>query len=239
MQTTSALYKTIIAGEHWFETRVTIDGNTLAEDTIFSIDRDRPGMTENRPSIGGALSSTLRLTILYPDFTIPPRAAVVVEYRARNATQTSEWLAAGTYFIDTRKRNASYNAVDTLEITAYDAMIKTEQDYPDTNHSWPYRDRAVAAEIAQTIGVTVDSRTYDFLTAGYMVDLPAQYTMRETLEHIAAMNGGNFVITAENKLLFVPLYGIDPEENLTGSYLAVEGGTDAVQAGGEGWYILV
>lgn len=239
MQTTSALYKSIIAGEHWFETRVAINGNEVNEDTIFSIDSDRPGMVANHPSIGGALSASLRMTLLNPSFSIPQRAEIVVEYRAKNETQTSEWLAAGTYYIDTRKRNASYNAVDTMDITAYDAMIKTEQDYPDTEHDWPYQDRSVVAEIATTIGVTVDSRTNSFLTRRDMVDLPVNYTMREVLEHIAGANCGNFVITADNKLLFVPLYGLDPEENLVGNYLTPESSTEALQFGGEGWYILV
>ena len=246
MQTTSALYKTIIAGEHWFETRATLldasgNGHELGEDAILSLDRDRPGMAANRPSIGGALASTLRLTILQPTgYTIPQRGQITVEYRARSASQTSEWLAAGTYYIDTRKRNRAYTtAMDTLEITAYDAMIKAEQDYPDTEHDWPYLDRSVVAEIASAIGVTVDSRTNGFLTRRYMVDLPLNYTMREVLEHIAGANGGNFIITADNKLLFVPLFGLDPEENLVGTYLSAEGGANALTFGTEGWYILV
>lgn len=287
MQTTSALYKSIIASEpHWFETYITVNGNTVNEDEIFSLDRSRPGMSQNYPSIGGALSSTLTLTILNPSFTIPKMAEIKVYYRAvcetgggsdthlvngilsgdfqmldgdildlgPNATlvngivvftdsaaehKTSEWIAAGTYYIDTRAHNQSYNGIDTLDITAFDAMMKAEKEYPDTTHDWPYTDKSVVAEIASTIGVTVDSRTYQFLTAGYQIEAPTGYVMREVLEHIAAMYGGNFVITAENKLLFVPLYGLDPEENLTGSYLAVDGSTDALTFGGEGWYILV
>lgn len=240
MQETSALYKSIIATEpHWFETYITVNGNTVNEDEIFSLDRSRPGMSQNYPTVGGALSSTLTLTILNPSFTIPKMAEIKVYYRAKNDTQTSEWIAAGTYYIDTRAHNQSYNGIDTLDITAFDAMMKGEKEYPDTAHDWPYTDISVVAEIASTIGVTVDSRTYQFLTSGYQIEAPTGYVMREVLEHIAAMYGGNFVITAENKLLFVPLYGLDPEENLTGSYLAAEGSTDALTFGGEGWYILV
>lgn len=286
MQTTSALYKEIIATEpHWFETYITVNGNTVNEDEIFALDRSRPGMSQNYPSIGGALSSTLTLTILNPSFSIPKMAEIKVYYRAvcgktsgsdpylvngvvsggdmsmsgdtlvlpnatlsngivtfgssSTTTKVSEWIKAGTYYIDTRLHNQSYNGIGTLDITAFDAMMKAEKDYPDTTHDWPYTDISVVAEIASTIGVTVDSRTYQFLTAGYQIEAPTGYVMREVLERIAAMYGGNFVITAENKLLFVPLYGLDPEENLTGSYLAVEGSTDALTFGGEGWYILV
>lgn len=239
MQTTSALYKSIIAGEHYFETKITLNGNELTEDKILSLDRDRPGMNGNIPTVGGAICSTKQMTIINPSFSIPPKAEIKVYIRARNATQTSEWLKAGTYYIDTRAKSESDSEIETLTITAFDSMIKTESEYPDTNHNWPYLDKLVVAEIAQFIGVTVDIRTNENLTASYMEELPIGYVMREVLEHIAAANCGNFVITAENKLLFVPLLGLDPELNLVGNYLTPEGSTDALQFGNEGWYILV
>lgn len=239
MQTTSALYKQIVSGRHWFNTKITIAGNTLLETQIKEIETERPGINAEIPSVGGALSATLQMTVINPSFTIPVRAEIVVYYRACNETQTSEWLKYGTFYIDTRETSANYNAVQTITITAFDSMIKTEADYPDTDHDWPYLDRLVVAEIAQAIGVAVDSRTYDNLDVGYMVNPPTGYVMREVLEHIAAANCGNFVITAENKLLFVPLIGLDPEQNLVGRYLKDETSTDALTFGDEGWYILV
>lgn len=239
MQSTSALYKSIIAGEHYFETKISIDGNEMTEGEIFSLSKDRPGMAGNTPTVGGAVCSTKQMTIINPAFAIPERAEIKVYVRARNATQTSEWLPSGTYYIDTRAKGVTDSGIDTLTISAFDAMIKTEADYPNTNHNWPYRDRLVVAEIASAIGVSVDSRTNGNLTAGYMVELPTGYVMREDLEHIAAANCGNFVITAENKLLFVPLIGLDPEENLVGRYLKTETTTEALTFGNEGWYILV
>ena len=240
MQQTSALYKQIVASvPHWFETKATLNGNTLDETQLMSVDSKRPGINEEIPSVGGALSATLTMTIIDQGFTIPTRAEIVVYYRAANGTDVSEWLPYGTFYVDTGARNASYNAVETIEFTAFDSMIKAEADYPDTDHAWPYLDKDVVAEIAEAIGVDVDSRTNDNLTAGYMVELPSEYVMREVLEHIAAANCGNFVITAENELLFVPLIGLDPEANLVGNYLTPEGSTDALMFGDEGWYILV
>ena len=239
MQTTSALYKSIVAGEHYFETKISINGNEMTEDKILSLSKDRPGMTGSTPTVGGAVCSTKQMTIINPAFEIPERAEIKVYVRARNATQTSEWLPSGTYYIDTRVRGATDSGIDTLTINAFDSMIKTESDYPDTNHDWPYLDKLVVAEIAQTIGVSVDSRTNGNLTVDYMVNPPVGEVMREVLEHIAAANCGNFVITAENKLLFVPLLGLDPELDLVGNYLTPEGSTDALQFGSEGWYILV
>lgn len=239
MQTTSALYKQIVSGRHWFNTKITIAGNTLLETQIKEIEAERPGINAEIPSVGGALSATLQMTVINPSFTIPTRAEIVVYYRACNETQSSEWLDYGTFYIDTRETSANYNAVQTVAITAFDSMIKTEADYPDTDHDWPYLDKLVVAEIAQAIGIEVDSRTYGSMTVDYMVNPPTGEVMREVLEHIAAANCGNFVITAENKLLFVPLIGLDPEQNLVGRYLTPEGSTDALTFGDEGWYILV
>jgi len=239
MQTTSALYKQIVSGRHWFNTKITIAGNALLETQIKEIETERPGINAEIPSVGGALSATLQMTVINQSFTIPTRAEIVVYYRACNETQTSEWLKNGTFYVDTRETSANYNAVQTIEITAFDSMIKTESDYPDTDHDWPYLDKLVVAEIAQAIGVEVDSRTYGNMTAEYMVNPPTGEVMREVLEHIAAANCGNFVITAENKLLFVPLIGLDPEQNLVGRYLKSETTAEAITFGDEGWYVLV
>lgn len=235
MQSTSTLYKTIVGGEHWFETRITIDGNTYGEDKIISLTRSKKAFPGNSPSVGSAIAAIMDLIIIKPSFAIPPRAQIVVEIRALNKTQTSEWIPQGTYFIDTRKERLTRSGEKLLEISAYDAMIKAEADYPDTEHAWPYKDTLVVAEIASTIGVTVDSRTNSFMSSADMIQLPAEYTMREVLEHIAGAYGGNFVVTNENKLLFVPLYGLDYTEN--GSYLADENG-NALQFGNERWFIF-
>lgn len=240
MQTTSAIYKQIVGTTgHWFETKLRIAGNEITERQIISLDREMQGMTERKPTVGGALAASIRLTILTPSFTIPRMGEIAVFVRACTAAQKSEWLPAGVYYTDTRAAKQTENGVGLMEITAYDAMLKGEQSYPDTAHSWPFLDRSVVAEIAASLGVTVDARTNGFLTAGYLIDLPVNYTMRETLEHIAGAYGGNFIITQENKLLFVPLYGLDPEDSITGSYLCVEGSEDALLLGNEGWYILV
>ena len=242
MQNTSATYQEIVSGSHWFETalRIYTDSSNyqiLYEDNIISAKISRPGMSDSKPSVGGALASTLDLEIVTPSFTIPRMAKIITYFKAVNSEEASGWFPSGTWWIDTR--SVAAGDFSTTTITAFDAMMFGEQEYPDTVHSWPYLDKNVVAEIASTIGVTVDSRTNDFLSSAYMIELPADYTMREVLEHIAAMYCGNFVITAENKLLFVPLYGLEPEDSITGRYLKDEGSTDALQFGEEDWYILV
>lgn len=148
----------------------------------------------------------------------------------------SEWIQQGVYFVDTREVIKSDSGEDVLAIHGYDAMLIAEQNYPSSNHSWPYKDALVVAEIASAIGVSVDSRTSSYLTAGHMIDLPIGYTMREVLERISGMNCGSFVFSPIGELLFVPLYGFDYE--VTGDYLADES-NNALVFGNEGWCILV
>lgn len=238
MQTTSALYKSIIAGNHWFESRLVIDNvGTFSETDLFSISVQNNAVN-GKPEIGKAVSAEINVKMLTPSTAIPRMATLRPSVRVCNATQQSEWIPQGVYFIDTREVTNNNDGLNILTLNGFDAMMKAEQDYPDTSHDWPYRDNLVVAEIASAMGVTVDSRTNAFITSGYMIDLPLGYTMRETLEHIAVMYAGNFVMSNEGKLLFVPLYGLNADEWLTGNYLA-DGNGNALTFGNEGWYILV
>lgn len=162
----------------------------------------------------------------------------IVYFRETITPETSEWLQMGVFYIDTRETTHNYDSVDRLTIHGYDKMLFAEADYPSTNHAWPYKDSYVVQEIAATMNVAIDPRTLAYITGGFMIQLPTDYTMRETLGHIACAYAGNFVISAEGKLLFLPLMGLDQEENTVGSYLADENG-DALLLGNEGWYILV
>ena len=158
---------------------------------------------------------------------------------------TSEWLQMGVYYIDTRQTTHNDDGVDKLTIHGYDAMLFGEADYPDTDDAdWPKTDIAVLQEIAQAMGVTLDTRTYNpqtgkgYITAGYEIQLPTAYSMRETLGHIAGAYGGNFVLSGQGELLFLPLMGLSMEDDTVGSYLADES-NNALLFGNEGWYILV
>lgn len=240
MQSTSALYKTIVADpNHWIENRLVITGvGTFAETQLFSV--ETTGNTvENKPQVGHAVSGEVNIKMVNPSATIPRMAELKPQYRAvriNNGTQeTSEWLAKGVYYIDTRSISQGASE-EVLTMHGYDAMLKGEQDYPSSGHDWPYIDKSVVAEIASAIGVSVDARTNEYLTAGYMIGLPLGYTIREVLSQIAGAYGGNFIISNEGKLLFVPLYGFDP--SIIGNYLADENG-NALVFGNEGWYILV
>lgn len=250
MQETSALYKQILEAEpHWFETKLVLEEHAslmdeseptfdVTESMLRSVKRDRPGVGSEYPSVGNALSASLSVEMDQLDWILDPMEKIEVYVRAvglvNGVEETSEWISQGTYFMDTREMTG----YGTLIITAYDAMLKTEKTYPDTNHEWPYPDIDVLAEIAQDIDVTLDQKTIDIVTASLMIELPADYTEREVLCMIASAYAGNFVITDRNTLLLVPLYGTD-EENITGDYLADDDGVTALVFGDEGWFILV
>lgn len=110
----------------------------------------------------------------------------------------SEWLPKGTYWIDTREI-----VNDRIRIHGYDAMMKAEDDYPSSDMEWPAKDIDVVLEIAAAIDVEVDPRTVALMTAAFPIQLPTQYSMRETLAGIAGLYGGSFIMNDLGKLQLI------------------------------------
>ena len=228
MQSTSALYQTIIAGDHWFETRLIIDGvGTYGETDLFAMSTTHE-MFHNSPTIGSAVAGEITVKMVYPqDVTIPAMAKLLPQVRACNATQQSEWLSQGVYYIDTRERTVTEYGESVLELHGYDAMLKAEQMY-NGRITGDSTDIQMVNEIAYQMGVSVDSRTNTLMTAAYNIPLPTGYSYREVLGYIAAMYVGCFIITDEGKLRLVSITELPPETN----YLIDEQG-DAITFGGD------
>lgn len=229
MYTTSLFYRTIIAeANHWFETQVVIAGNTCSQSEIMSVSADYRMFTENQPTVGGCLAGELSVSLLNPAFAIPRMAIVEPYVRVTDGTQTSEWIPQGKFYIDTREVTNNDDDLPILSLHCYDAMLKTEADYPSTTHSWPYADTAVVQEIATTLGFGVDDRTWDLMTRNYQISLPAGYSMREVLSNIAGMYAGNWIMNYDGELLLVAVNGLPPETN----YL-IDSIGDAITFGGD------
>lgn len=228
MQTTSALYQTIIAGDHWFETRLIIDGvGTYGETDLFAMSTTHE-MFHNSPTIGSAVAGEITVKMVYPqDVTIPAMAKLLPQVRACNATQQSEWISQGVYYIDTRERTVTEYGESVLELHGYDAMLKAEQMY-NGRITGDSTDIQMVNEIAYQMGVSVDSRTTALMTAAYTIPLPTGYSYREVLGYIASMYVGCFIITDEGKLRLVSITELPPETN----YLIDEHG-DAITFGGD------
>ena len=230
MQTTSALYQSIIGNDnHWFETRLVIDGvGTYGETDLFSIYTSHQ-MFHGSPTIGSAVAGEVTIKMVYPvGVTIPTMAKLMPQVRVCNATQQSEWLAQGVYFIDTRERTVTEAGESVLELHGYDAMLKAEQDFQSNTITGDSVDTDMVDEIASIMGVSVDPRTYDVMTASYTIPLPTGYSCREVLGYIAAMYVGAFIITDTGELRLVSILELPPETN----YLIDQVG-DAITFGGD------
>lgn len=203
MQSTSAAWRALAqTGEARLETVAVIDGTEYAAISAPQISR---ALMQDGLSVGNAVSATCRLTVLTDD-DIPRAASVAVRMRLADGTTASEWLPAGTFYVSHRERDA-VTGLTTLD--CYDAMLKANAAY-DRDGAWPRSMAAVAGEIAQALGVTMDPRTVLQSGDDFRVLLPeAGATMRDVLSGIASAHGGNWALTPENRLRLVPLASAD------------------------------
>jgi len=226
MRTTSDLYKTILLdSNHVKETKVNVAGVEYLENEGLIHVSTSGSLYEFGPaSIGGAASGEIDLVIIPGKNTIPRQAKIEVFVRLVLGDQASDWIPRGVFHIDTRDEDKVTGA---LTIHGFDAMLKAEQPYlPEGDvGEWPRTMQIVAEEIASLMGVEIDQRTA--LNAGYMVDYPNELTMREVLRYIAAAHAGNWIMSADGRLLLVPLAGIPAETY----YLVTEDG-DSITFGG-------
>ena len=226
MQPVSATYETLLARGAPKEVRCIIAGTTYTQAKIVSA-TIRAALFDKAATIGNAPAKELNL-VLRNYGSIPRMAQIQVQFRLNDGTTQSEWLPKGTFYIDTRDEG---NGI--ISITAYDAMLKADQNYTTSGNQggWPKTDLQVVQNICSRIGVTLDSRTQAILTGGYQIQYPGfgedAYTMRELLQFIAQMYAGNFWINDMNKLMLVGLGDFPPETN----YLVTENG-DAILIGG-------
>lgn len=212
MQSTSALYNNIVAGEHEFQFRLIIDGvGTFGEDQIESISTSIQ-MFDGTPDVGKAVAGEVTISMLLPNVAIPKMAVLRPQTRAVNATQQSEWIPQGVYYIDTRERTKNNDGLNILTIHGYDAMLRAEQMYAGriTGNS---TDIQMVNEIAYQMGVSVDARTTALMTNAYTIPLPTGYSYREVLGYIASMYVGCFIMSDEGKLRLVSLLELPHETN--------------------------
>lgn len=197
MQTVPAKWNDILAGDYQVDFKAVISGKTYTYGEIKSARITKSMM--DKLTIGQATSAMLDM-VFEPDGTIPTAAEIKCYIRLKDyGEEVTDWLPFGTFYIDTR----STDAYGWMTITAYDAMLKAEQDYIDNSGTYPMAMSAAVNYICGKMGVELDSRSQ---IAPYTVDSPTEvYTMREVLCGIAAASGGNFVITEEGKLRLIRL----------------------------------
>ena len=133
----------------------------------------------------------------------------------------SEWIPQGVFWVDTKEYTQNDDGLNLVSIHGFDAMLMTEQIYPNVDHEWvDVKDIEVVEEIAGILGVNIDPRTYEVITRGYIIPAPIGYSLREVLGNIAGMYAGNFVFNYDGELLLVTINSAPPET----SYLTDEFG---------------
>ena len=164
-------------------------------------------------AIGQAASC--QLSISFTPLKPVPKAAKI-EFFVRLTNQkdiTTAWVKQGTYYIDHRDLDREMNI---LSVEAFDRMIFAEEKYFSSGTitgTWPRSASSVVSDICTRLGISLDSRSQ--INSALMVTAPVDLTMRDVLRNIAAAHGGNFIITAENKLRLLPLEDL-PDLTLLG-----------------------
>lgn len=219
MLLTSDTYKRLWHGRHTVESRVNIAGHYLYDEDLESPVEVTQALYGDDFGIGNCVGSQIKLRIYQPNFQIPKMAAIKFSIRLTDGVDTSEWVPQGEFLIDTRKTDKTYQGYNVMEITGYDRMLMTEGDCPRTIQ-FPAKDIDIVDMIANSVGIDLDADTIALITSGYLIGNVEYYSGREILGYIAGMYGGNFVITKENRLRFVPIQSA-PEETF---YLVDENG---------------
>lgn len=228
MQAVSRRYRELLAGDHRVETRLTINGSFAGEgygeDILISMKTSRKVFQQELPTVGGCIAGEISLEMKQPEKVIPRRARLVPYIRLWNleGTSCSEWVQKGVFYIDTRKKKEDTSGFVKIQIKGYDDILKTEQDYPESALEWPAKDTAVVQEIADRIGVKVDIRTWNIMQNAYQIDSAAGYSCREVLGYIAAMYGGNFIMSDLGMLLLVVMGDVSADDNMETNYLVDE-----------------
>lgn len=229
MQTTSDLYNSIISSDnHWFETRLVVDGaGTFGETQLYSI-RTSHEMFHGSPTIGSAVAGEIHVKMVAPNGGLPSMAKLMPQVRVCNASQQSEWLSQGVYYVDTRETTVTESNEEVLTLHGYDDMLRAEQYFQSDSITGDSTDTDMVDEIARIMGVDVDDRTYALMNHAYTIPLPTGYTLREVLGYIASMYVGCFIMNEVGKLRLVSILELPPETN----YLIDQVG-DAITFGGD------
>ena len=220
MQYTSDEYRALLAAGAPKEVQAIIAGVVYDQTRIASA-TSRAGMLDGDKPIGGCIAKELSLVLRNPG-VIPRMAEIQMRYRLNDGTNQSEWIAKGTYFVDTRDEG---NGV--LSLDAFDPMLKTEQSFTSDGIQgyWPRTDIDVVETIAARIGVDVDERTIWLMNKSFQVQYPGYgegaMSCRTILGYIGQAYAGNWIITDENKLRLI-VYGDIPSAG--NSLLVTEGG---------------
>lgn len=217
MQEVNSTYTEIFdSGDYVSEVYVKIDGTSYQQSKIYSMTTRKKMFKENKPMIGCAIAGEIEVSMDDPGTEFSRGAEIIPYFRLRSGNKVSPWYQKGRYFINSREID---DDTGRMEIFGYDALRKAERAYPSSTLTWsassPNAYTVVKEIVAHMYGVSystvnsnplkyIESDTITKLSAvSHIIGFPAQYTMREVLESIAAIYGGNFIMSDTGKLSLV------------------------------------
>jgi len=201
MQATSQTWRDMAASPTArLRTRAIIGGATYTDMAPPVVRRALMG--EDAISVGNCVAASVTLELATENSAgenIPRSAEVKLEMWWEEADGTvSEALPVGTFYV-ARRRYATRAGRMALE--CYDALLRAEAPISAAGiAAWPAAEEDVVSAIAAALGVEADDRNRYF-SASRTIDEPgAGATLRDVLSGIAAVNGGNWVITPAGRL---------------------------------------
>ena len=202
MQQTNATYREIYeSGDYVSDVRVVIDGITYEQNKIYSMVTRKKLFKDKKPKLGCAIAGEIEISLDDPARMFSRMASIKPYFRIKNATKVSPWYQKGQYYINTI----------ILVVVTFCIQFVTSTLAAYSLAFMEYRGKALVFVIIfmQIIinnnpSAYIEQDTISKLTAiARLVNFPAQYSMREVLESIAAMYGGNFVMSDTGKLSLV------------------------------------
>lgn len=163
---------------------------------------------------GNVISRQLNLRLW--NVTIDPTKPIYLYVDLVSSAGVHTTRNKGTYYIDTVS-TSPYS--EYTEVTAFDALLKTEAVYMKSGTWTSTTDYAIVVEICDSIGVTWNSTNKSYFNyAPKTIDQAPNIgtngtTMRQMLSMIGCLRGGNWIINDAGELVFVPLFGIITSNN--------------------------
>ena len=211
----SEIHNRILARNNYSSrTFVSINDVEYTEHELFRV-RTSHNVFGDAPTVGKAIVGEIDVTLKEPLVEIPSMASIKPNVQIFDEQEESDIrIPKGTFYIDTRDFDEGSKH---LILHGYDSMLKAENYYTGSHLEWPEAARPVLDEIAAIIGVELDDRTkvmFPYSETSKIVQFPAQYTMREILGYIASTKCGNFIMSNQDKLLFIGINELPEETNL-------------------------
>lgn len=155
------------------------------------------------PQVGNAHSSQCEFVVLEQSAHWPRMAKfeVQVQLCSADGNQQSDWLSMGKFYTDVR----SDDSYGHLKIQAFDGMLKLETGWTDIvpgSAEFPMTSRAWANMI-QNAGLATFEDLQQLDNSKAFIGLNTATTIRDVLKSIAAANGGNWMMTTDEKLRLV------------------------------------